>query len=195
MDELDMMRCQMAEMKRNLDNYRIVNEKLLFKVMKMKSSWLNRLVWTEAVTSPLMALLFWGVCTLRHLSPGIWISITVMLAISLALDFKTMMISMKGICEDNLLEFRRKLIRQKKLRKKQFIIELPLTLAWAVWFFVEFFEMDFSKLGQGDEITWILMIFIAFMVLTTVTVILWLYVKSQNTNDTLITYIDTEEAE
>ncbi len=75
----------------------------------------------------------------------------------------------------------------------QFIIELPLTLAWAIWFFVEFFEMGFSKLWQGDEITWILTIFIAFMVLTTVAVILWLYFKSQNTNDTLITCIDSED--
>ena len=62
MEDLEIMRQQLAELKRRLDTQQIVNKGLLRKLMRRKASWLNRLVIVEIASLPFIYLIFAVTC-------------------------------------------------------------------------------------------------------------------------------------
>ena len=193
MDELNQLRDQMASMKSSLDKYSIVNKTLMRTVMRQRSNWLNGIVIAEIITVPILSEFFFGLCAACDLS--IWIAITLAVALvaSTVVDWKsTMWISSDAINSESLLSLRRRLEKQKHARLIQLVIELPLMLIWALWFYVEFFHMHDVVAGltsgNADVIAKLIIIAIAFA--TSVAVVMWIYKRAQRTNDSMISDID-----
>lgn len=193
MDDFNEMRQQLASMKQSLDKYRIVNEKLLIKVMRQRSSWLNNYVAGEIIATPFIVFIMWGICELSQITPWVWISVSVAIAASVIVDFYTMKIRVNNIWRDNLMEFRSRLLQQKRLRRIQLIVELPLMMLWSIWFYAEYFRIELSGLTDGNAIAWFWVGFCILSIAFSAFIVLWIFRKAQRTNDSLIAEIESSE--
>ncbi len=154
-DELELLRQQMASLNKALESQKIVNARLLGSVMRNDVSWFRKVLRIEVfVGVPVSILLFlfitlfvhtswlfFGVTALMFIADAFWDSIIMPLPAS---DFSTL----------SLIELRRKTIRQIRLRKIQFFIEVPLLVLWTVWFFYELAGTRAEVLSDVPAIVW-----------------------------------------
>lgn len=122
MDELEIMRQQMAAMKRQLDTQHIINQDLMRKVMRSKASWLNRLVKYEFIALPFIYLLFVAICYFYSISQWYAFVILIGTAIDATFDIRTVRIPPQLFSSSTLLGLKKFLIRQKKERFFQTVI-------------------------------------------------------------------------
>ena len=132
MDELDILKEEMAALKRSLDKEQIVNDRLLRTVMRQKASWLNKFVISEFIMLPILYLMFVGICAFFHVSQWYSFSLLVLSLIDVLVDIRTFRISPKVFSTCTMLEVRRLLVRQKKERFIHVCIALPLAIAWLI---------------------------------------------------------------
>lgn len=195
MDELDMLRAQMAAMKSDLDKNAIVNDRLMQTVMKERSKGLNRLVNAEIIFIPFLILFYIGICHVMKLS--IWIAVTMAIGciISMIIDLKTMKVSTRLINSLSLRDLRTYLIRQKRQRTIQLIVELPLAMAWLVWFLLSLLGNSMALRDMNDPTTvgWIKFAVIIATAIIALVVIILVYRNSQRINDSMIKEIDSLE--
>ena len=123
----------MAAMKSDLDKNAIVNDRLIQTVMKERSKGLNRFVNAEIISIPFTFLLFIVICYVMKLSIWIFVTMAIGVIVSTIVDIKTMKVSTRLINSLSLRDLRTYLIRQKRQRTIQLIVELPLGMAWLVW--------------------------------------------------------------
>ncbi len=196
MDELTDLRLQMDSLKKSLEKSQIINEELVRSVTRAKSSWINKLVIWEIIFTPILTLIIVADCYLVHVS--IWFGIIAgvgMLADSL-IDLKTTRLSRKDIVNLDLRSLRNKLIRQKRMRYKQFLIALPLSLIWGgafVYCLVRNKMMEY-ELPQHDILICALTVCGVTVVLTLICCLV-LYRKIQRTGTEIISTIDDLHAE
>lgn len=195
MDELDMLHDQMAAMKSDLDKNAIVNDRLMQTVMKERSKGLNRLVNAEIIFIPFLILFYIGICHVMKLS--IWIAVTMAIGciISMIIDIKTMKVSTRLINSLSLRDLRTYLIRQKRQRTIQLIVELPLGMAWLVWFLLSLLGNSMALRDMNDPTTvgWIKFAVIIATAIIALVVIILVYRNSQRINDSMIKEIDSLE--
>lgn len=195
MDELDILRDQMAAMKSDLDKNAIVNDRLMQTVMKERSKGLNRLVNAEIIFIPFLILFYIGICHVMKLS--IWIAVTMAIGciISMIIDLKTMKVSTRLINSLSLRDLRTYLIRQKRQRTIQLIVELPLAMAWLVWFLLSLLGNSMALRDMNDPTTvgWIKFAVIIATAIIALVVIILVYRNSQRINDSMIKEIDSLE--
>lgn len=195
MDELDMLRDQMAAMKSDLDKNAIINDRLMQTVMKERSKGLNRLVNAEIISIPFLILFYIGICHVMKLS--IWIAVTMAIGciISMIIDLKTMKVSTRLINSLSLRDLRTYLIRQKRQRTIQLIVELPLAMAWLVWFLLSLLGNSMALRDMNDPTTvgWIKFAVIIATAIIALVVIILVYRNSQRINDSMIKEIDSLE--
>lgn len=195
MDELDILRDQMAAMKSDLDKNAIVNDRLIQTVMKERSKGLNRLVNAEIIFIPFLILFYIGICHVMKLS--IWIAVTMAIGciISMIIDLKTMKVSTRLINSLSLRDLRTYLIRQKRQRTIQLIVELPLAMAWLVWFLLSLLGNSMALRDMNDPTTvgWIKFAVIIATAIIALVVIILVYRNSQRINDSMIKEIDSLE--
>lgn len=194
MDELKELRDQMAAMRSDLNNYAIVNDRLMQTVMRQRSKSLNWFVNAELIVTPFLILFFFGICYILHMSMWLAITMSVACIISGIIDLKTMRVSSKLINSLSLRDLRSYLIRQKRQRTIQMIIELPLCMAWLVWFMLDYFsnEVMFADLQKSAIFQWVKIIAIAITAIIAIIVIAVIFKKSQRVNDTMIEDIDLQ---
>lgn len=194
MDELKELRDQMAAMRSDLNNYAIVNDRLMQTVMRQRSKSLNWFVNAELIVTPFLILFFFGICYILHMSMWLAITMSVACIISGIIDLKTMRVSSKLINSLSLRDLRSYLIRQKRQRTIQMIIELPLCMAWLVWFMLNYFsnEVMFADLQKSAIFQWVKIIAIAITAIIAIIVIAVIFKKSQRVNDTMIEDIDLQ---
>ncbi len=186
----------MTSLKESLKKSEIVTKNLMLTVMRQKSSWLNNLVWGEVIAAPFLMLLIAGECIYAGISVWFFIVGAVALIIDVILDFKTARISPKDFYTMDMLSLRRKLVKQKRQRGIQFVIELPLAMIWGSWFAFAFFMSSFGKkIATGGEEFWIIIGIVGVINLIIIGVCIGLYGKMQRTNDDLIRQIDEMEKE
>lgn len=192
MDELDILRQQMNSLKKNLDKSRIVTRELLISVMKQKVSWINILVRSEFVIIPFAVLIFLGMSSSIGIS--VWIAITfgIFALVDSIIDLKTTLIPTKEITNSDMMALRHKLIRQKQMRKIQFMITVPLCILWLIWFWTDYWLSSggytLSTMPRTHLVA--LVLSVVFFILVCVIITVFLYWKMQRTNDTLIGHID-----
>ncbi|MDE7347562.1 MAG: hypothetical protein K2N48_12600 [Muribaculaceae bacterium] len=133
MEELNILKQEMAELKRNLDKEQIVNEKLLRTVMRQKASWLNKFVTAEFIMLPILYLMFAGICAFFHVSQWYAVTLLVLSLIDVVIDMRTFRISPKVFSTCTMLEVRRLLVKQKKERFIHMFIALPLAIVWLIF--------------------------------------------------------------
>ncbi|MDE7350149.1 MAG: hypothetical protein K2N25_03710 [Muribaculaceae bacterium] len=191
MDQLDILKQEMAELKRNLDKEKIVNKQLLRTVMRQRASWLNKFVIAEFIMLPILYLMFVGICAFFQISQ--WYALT-LLIFSLAdavIDMRTFRISPKVFSTCTMLEVGRLLKKQKKERFIQMCISLPLAIIWLV--------LTLSAIANGsDPLATDHALNLAGAIgglaggLIGGIIVLVIYRKAQRTNDTIISDIDDE---
>lgn len=194
MDELKELRDQMAAMRSDLNNYAIVNDRLMNTVMRQRTKGLNWFVNAELILTPFLILFFFGICYALNMS--VWLAITMSVAciVSGLADIKTMKVSSKLINSLSLRELRTYLIRQKRQRTLQLIIELPLCMAWLVWFMLSYFSNDvmFAEFSGSTIFFWVKIVGISFTTVLALVVIAVIFKKSQLVNDSMIEDIDSQ---
>ncbi len=130
MEDLEIMREQLAAVKRKLDTQQIINKELMRKVMRNKAAWLNKLVTGEMIALPVVFILFAILCAIYDISQWYAISFLVIAGIDSALDRRTVRIPSHMFSEASIFDLKRLLIRQKKERFIQTCIALPVCLVW-----------------------------------------------------------------
>lgn len=130
MEELDILKEEMAALRRNLDKEQIVNDKLLRTVMRQKASWLNTFVKVEILALPFVYLLFVVICAGFRISQWYAFAFLILGLIDSVVDLRTFRISPKIFSTCSMMEVRKILVRQKKERFIHVCIALPLSLIW-----------------------------------------------------------------
>lgn len=179
MDELNILKEEMAAMKRNLDKEQIVNERLLRTVMKQRASWMNVFVKAEFIVLPLSCLVIAAACVSMHVS--LWyVAVLFILGIIDALvDLRTFRVSPKIFSTCTMMEVKKILTRQKKERFVHLCISLPLAIVWLALF-------SWAVLGKGEGGAYFA--FAGGIVGGGIgfAIVIWLYRKAQHTNDVII---------
>lgn len=192
MDELNMLRAEMAAMKSDLDKNAIVTDRLMQTVMKERSKGLNWYVNAEMIITPFLILFFFGFCYAMKMSIWIAVSITVGCVVSMIIDLKTMRVPTRLINSLSLRDLRTYLVRQKRRRTIQLIVELPLAMAWLVWAGLAYIGSSrvLRDIDNPETAGWIVILTSATIFLAAVAVV---YIKSQGVNDSMIEEIDSCE--
>lgn len=196
MDELTMLREQMASMKQSLDKSEIINKSLLKKVMRQRSSWLANTVWMEVVATPILAIIIYLACINADIS--IWFAIIFFVgsAIDTAFDYKTLRIPGIWFSEMDVVTLRKQLLHQKLQRKKQYIISVSGAALWGLWFGFEYIGGAVKEHITLDAISIaIILSVVGLIVFAGVWLSLVIYRRAQRTNDDLIGQIDEYEKE
>lgn len=132
MEQLDILKQEMAELKRNLDKEQIVNDGLLRTVMRQKASWLNKFVAVEFILIPVTYLIFAGICAFFHVSQWYPATFLILGLLDALCDLRTFRIPPKVFSTCTMLEVRKLLIRQKKERLIHTCIAAPLAIVWLI---------------------------------------------------------------
>lgn len=196
MDELTMLREQMASMKQSLDRSNIINRKLMNKVMRQRSSWLGNTAWTGVVATPAVALIIYLASV--HVGISGWYAVVffILSAIDTALDFKFLRIPKEWFSEMDIITLRKKLLKQKLQRKRQFIISVTLAAIWGFCWGFEYLSKTTGQYISLDTLaTTIIIGIVAVIVLVAVGVTISIYLKAQRTNDDILRQLDDFERE
>lgn len=189
MNELEDMRQQLAAMKETLDKSQIVSRDLLNKIMRSKVSSMNRILLVEIIIMPFILIFFWGACCVMDLTPWLVWTLAVGVIADTLVDFTTIRISPKQLSSP-LIELKRFLIRQKKIRRLQTWISLPLAIIWAIWLNFELFLRN-SLTGFHSQLANI--VFIAIMAVSLIIGIVAVLVimrKIDHISDDMVSDID-----
>ena len=138
--ELETLRSQMDILRKKLEQETIVNEKLMHETMKSKVSTINRQGWISI--SAAFFVILWTFSFFNMLSTAFLITTIVFMAA----DAIATWIIHKQVNERQLMsEDMRTVANKMKTLKKRYqwstVIELPLVLAWCVWFCYEVIQM------------------------------------------------------
>lgn len=139
--ELESLRSQMDLLRKKLEQETIVNEKLMRETMKSRVSTINRQGWISIGAAIFMIL--WTPLAFNNLSTVFIIATIVFMAV----DAIATWIIHKQINERQLMsEDMRTVANKMKTLKKSYqwstIIELPLVIAWCVWFCSEIIQQS-----------------------------------------------------
>lgn len=189
MNELEDMRQQLAAMKETLDKSQIVSRDLLNKIMRSKVSSMNRILLVEIIIMPFILIFFWGACCVMDLTPWLVWTLAVGVIADTLVDFTTIRISPKQLSSPS-IELKRFLIRQKKIRRLQTWISLPLAIIWAIWLNFELFLRN-SLTGFHSQLANI--VFIAIMAVSLIIGIVAVLVimrKIDHISDDMVSDID-----
>ena len=138
--ELETLRSQMDLLRKKLEQESIVNEKLMRETMRSRVSTINRQGWISIAAAICMVL--WFPLCFNTLSKAFIITTIVFMLVDAILTY----IMHKQVDERQLMsEDMRTVANKMKTLKKRYqwstAIELPLVIAWCVWFCYEVIQM------------------------------------------------------
>lgn len=194
MDEFEIMRQQLASMKQQLDTQKIVNKELMCKVMKAKTSWLNRLVKAEFFIIPVAFLILLAICHYYGISQWYSISFLVVGGIDAILDIRTVRIPSEIFSSYSIIDLKKFMSRQKKGRFTQTCIGTAFCVVWLMLFFYSLSTSAASP--QCDDPAMDAGIFggIIGVIVSGIAIVI-IYRKIQRTNDEIMNEIDKFENE
>lgn len=138
--ELELMRSQMEDFKAQLDNQKIVNEKMIIGSMKKSMSWIKRFVYFECCLVPIIIAVSWfAIKEYAHLSWLNYAFLMTMIIVSVIADYRINVsaISDADYSRNNLLTTIKKLTRMKRQRSIEMMIEVPTLFIWLLWSGIE----------------------------------------------------------
>ncbi|MGN0227590.1 MAG: hypothetical protein ACI4AI_05985 [Paludibacteraceae bacterium] len=149
-NELQELRSQLAELKKQLALQEIVNDNLIIDSMKRKMKWIKKFVVIQAYMLPLIALLWLGIKYTLGLSWWNYAFVTVMCCVDVYVDYR---INLRAITDDdymkgNLITTIKKLIKMKSDRTKQMLFAIPLIIVWLTWTAIE--TMQSIPMASGN---------------------------------------------
>lgn len=191
-NELELLRQQMNVLKEKLDAQEIVNDRLVAKSMRKEMSWIKKYIYVQFALIPFVALIWVGVKYILGLSWWNYSFLMLVCVISVYVDY---VINVKALSnadyhKNNLIETARKLVKMKRQRTIQMIVEILLLILWLIWTFLEVNSAQSTATGLrqsllqggiiGGYIGGVIGIIVAFVI----------FYKMQRTNDRMIEQID-----
>lgn len=191
MQDLDILKEEMAELKRNLDKEQIINARLLRIVMRQKASWLNRFVTAEFIMLPVLYVIFADICAFFRISQWYAVTLLVLSLIDVLVDMRTFRISPKVFSTCTMIEVRRLLVKQKKERFIHMCIATPLCIVWLI-FMLSAIANASDPLATDHVLNYAGVIGGTIGGLIGAVIVFLIYRKAQNTNDFIINDIPDE---
>lgn len=191
-NELELLRQQMNVLKEKLDAQEIVNDRLVAKSMRKEMSWIKKYIYVQFALIPFVALIWVGVKYILGLSWWNYSFLMLVCVISVYVDY---VINVKALSnadyhKNNLIETARKLVKMKRQRTIQMIVEILLLILWLIWTFLEVNSAQSTATGLrqsllqggiiGGYIGGVIGLIVAFVI----------FYKMQRTNDRMIEQID-----
>lgn len=186
--ELEQIREEMKDLREALQAQKIFSDMCIRQAMAKKLSWNKRFVKIEVYAIIPLLFLFmvgmrggWGISW-----PFIIISM-IMIATDVVWD-----VIINRLKEDNsatmpLIELKERLIKQKKMRRQQMAIEIPLLICWIIW--LEY-EIYCKALSHAEINPWIPVGITVALFAVSITVAFAIYNKMQGIDETAIAEID-----
>ena len=191
-NELELLRQQMNVLKEKLDAQEIVNDRLVAKSMRKEMSWIKKYIYVQFALIPFVALIWVGVKYILGLSWWNYSFLMLVCVISVYVDYviNVKVLSNADYHKNNLIETARKLVKMKRQRTIQMIVEILLLILWLIWTFLEVNSAQSTATGLrqsllqggiiGGYIGGVIGIIVAFVI----------FYKMQRTNDRMIEQID-----
>lgn len=191
-NELELLRQQMNVLKEKLDAQEIVNDRLVAKSMRKEMSWIKKYIYVQFALIPFVALIWVGVKYILGLSWWNYSFLMLICVVSVYIDY---VVNVKALSnadyhKNNLIETARKLVKMKRQRTIQMIVEILLLILWLIWTFLEVNSAQSTATGIrqsllqggiiGGYIGGVIGIIVAFVI----------FYKMQRTNDRMIEQID-----
>ncbi|MDE6522084.1 MAG: hypothetical protein K2L17_04635 [Muribaculaceae bacterium] len=188
MDELNILKEEMAALKRNLDKEQIVNEKLMRTVMRQRASWLNTFVLAEFIMLPFLYIIFAVACAVFGISQWYAFAFVILGLVDAIVDLRTFRINPQIFSTCSMMEVRKILIRQKKERFLHLCVALPLALIWLLLFATAVFND-----GNGNSVSYAGAVGGCIGGIIGAIIVIIIYRKAQNTNDTIVDDISIDD--
>lgn len=191
-NEIELLRQQMNVLKEKLDAQEIVNDRLVAKSMRKEMSWIKKYIYVQFALIPFVALIWVGVKYILGLSWWNYSFLMLMCVVFVYIDY---VVNVKALSnadyhKNNLIETARKLVKMKRQRTIQMIVEILLLILWLIWTFLEVNSAQSTATGLrqsllqggiiGGYIGGVIGIIVAFVI----------FYKMQRTNDRMIEQID-----
>lgn len=191
-NELELLRQQMNVLKEKLDAQEIVNDRLVAKSMRKEMSWIKKYIYVQFALIPFVALIWVGVKYILGLSWWNYSFLMLMCVVFVYIDY---VVNVKALSnadyhKNNLIETARKLMKMKRQRTIQMIVEILLLILWLIWTFLEVNSAQSTATGLrqsllqggiiGGYIGGVIGLIVAFVI----------FYKMQRTNDRMIEQID-----
>lgn len=189
----------MEVLKRKLDTQEIINESLIKESMTKKMSWIRKYVFFQMWLIPVVAVMWFGIVYVMHISWWSYIFLVAMCCIDVWYDY---VINVKAITDEdynrsNLIEMVQKLTAMKQKRARQMYITIPLLILFFLWIgFEAYTALDTDALSSfqagfirgglfGGAIGAVFGILFAIRI----------FLKMQKTNDEVISQINELQKE
>ncbi len=138
-NELEVLRSQMEDFKAQLNQQKIVNEKLIIRSMKKSMSWIKKYIYLELCLIPVIAIMWLGFKEFAHLSWFNYLFIMALMVVDVIVDYRINVSALgdEDYSRNNLLTTISKLTRMKRQRSMQMILFMPAFVVWLLWSGVE----------------------------------------------------------
>ena len=138
--ELETLRSQMDILRKKLERENIINEKLMHETMKSKVSTINRQGWISICAA--FFVILWTFSFFNMLSTAFLITtIVFMAADAIATWIIHKQVNERQLMSEDIRTVANKMKTLKKRYQWSTMIELPLVLAWCVWFCYEVIQL------------------------------------------------------
>lgn len=138
-NELEVLRSQMENFKAQLNQQKIVNEKLIIRSMKKSMSWIKKYICFEFCLIPVIAIMWLGIKEFAHLSWFNYLFIMAVVVVDVIADYRINVSALgdEDYSRNNLLTTISKLTRMKRQRSVQMVLFMPAFVVWLLWSGVE----------------------------------------------------------
>ena len=134
-NELEVLRLQMEDFKAQLNQQKIVNEKLIIRSMKKSMSWIKKFIYFEFCIIPVIAIMWLGIKEFAHLSWYNYLFMVMVVVLDVIADYRINIsaLSDEDYSRNNLVTTISKLTRMKRQRSMQMILFMPAIVVWLLW--------------------------------------------------------------
>ena len=134
-NELEVLRSQMEDFKAQLNQQKIVNEKLIIRSLKKSMSWIKKFIYFEFCLIPVIAIMWLGIKEFAHLSWYNYLFMVTVVVLDVIADYRINIsaLSDEDYSRNNLVTTISKLIRMKRQRSMQMILFMPAIVVWLLW--------------------------------------------------------------
>lgn len=187
--QLEDMKNEMQELRESLQQQKIFTDKSIRHAMAGRSSWISRFVKSEIfIVLPVSILLFLWMKSSIGLS---WAFVAVTLGfifVDIVWDIIINRLKPADYVSLSLIELKERLIRQREMRCRQILIEVPLIVLWAAWFV---YDIATNGVGLFEDVPfWITLIITAVLFIVAMVIAFKIYNKMQGIDADAIAEIE-----
>ncbi len=181
--ELEQMRHAMVNLREQLSQQRIVNEKLLRQVLIGKSGFVIKLVNSQLyIIAPVCSLVFIGAAAVGLCSWAFAVVTAILMCASGIFD-KMYYVGKKDLATMPMVAIAEKVSMQKRREPWKMAVETLVMIPWCVWFFTDFFaSSDFPEEGKWFSI--------GFAAFTSLIILIVLYIRLRDSQDNVLRSVD-----